>query len=103
MFSIVNNRLIVITGTNSRNLTTLHKLFLDNSQISFWRFEIVYLFSNETRLSALDFEMNQPPKDGSCSINPLQGTTNTVFNTNCSGWIDNDDIKDYLFYGKMNF
>jgi hypothetical protein len=42
--------------------------------------------------------MNQPPRNGSCLISPLSGTTSTLFTINCTDWIDEDGIKDYSFY-----
>ena len=69
-----------------------------NSQITYWRFEVVYTFVSETSLSALDFIINQPPSNGSCTINPLNGTTSTLFDISCPDWFDEDEIKDYSFY-----
>ena len=102
-FSFIHFRLIVLTGRNSINLTAIQDLFLDNPQISFWRFELTYSFSNETSSTTLDFQTNEPPKNGSCSISPPGGTTITVFNIRCSDWMDSDDIKDFLFYSRRNF
>ncbi|CAM4924059.1 unnamed protein product [Rotaria socialis] len=87
-------------GMNTSNFTAINKLFLDNSQVYYWRFEVVYTFvTKEISLSALNFIINQPPENGTCSISPLNGTTSSLFTINCLGWIDDDDIKDYSFYG----
>ena len=65
----------------------------------YWRFEVVYSFVAESSSSALNFVINQPPSNGSCSISPLQGTINTLFTVSCPGWLDEDGIKDYALSG----
>jgi hypothetical protein len=49
--------------------------------------------------NTFDIELNQPPINGSCSIDPWNGTMMTSFNINCSNWFDQDEIKDYSVYG----
>jgi len=56
---------------------------------------VIYSFPTESSASALNFIINQPPQNGSCSISPLNGTTNTVFTISCPNWFDEDGIKDY--------
>jgi len=73
-------------------------LFLQNPDIQFWKFEVVYSFPTEISISALNFLINQPPKNGSCSISPTNGTTTTSFQISCPDWIDEDGIKDYSVY-----
>ena len=85
---------------DTSNLTITNDLFLENSNILYWRFEAVYSFLSEISLSALNFVVNQPPEKGSCSINPLNGTTSTLFTIICPDWVDDDGIQDYSFYGK---
>ena len=55
----------------------------------------MFSFVTEISSSALNFVINQPPSNGSCSISPLQGTTSTLFSISCPGWFDEDGIKDY--------
>ncbi|UJR12876.1 hypothetical protein I4U23_017050 [Adineta vaga] len=62
------------------------------------RFEVIYTFLNETSTSVLNFVTNQSPSNGSCSINPLNGTTTTAFNISCSNWFDSDGVRDYTLY-----
>jgi hypothetical protein len=88
---------------NTSRFTSLNSLFLGNPEISFWRFEVVYTFPTEKSTSSLNFIINQPPQNGSCSINPLNGTTSTVFTINCTDWLDDDGIKDYSFFSKIIF
>ncbi|CAF2697542.1 unnamed protein product [Rotaria sp. Silwood2] len=85
-------------GRNTTNFTATNKLFLENSQIKLWRFEVIYALTSEISTSALNFAINQPPYNGSCSINPLNGTTSTLFTISCPDWFDEDGIKDYSLY-----
>jgi hypothetical protein len=90
-------------GSKTTNFTSTNDLFLSNPSIEYWRFEVVYSFPIETSLSALNFIINQPPENGSCSINPLNGTTSTLFTISCPNWEDQDGIKDYSFDGMLHF
>jgi hypothetical protein len=90
-------------GTNTANFTALNNLFHDNPQIIYWRFEVVYSSISETSSSALNFVLNQSPQNGSCSINPLNGTTNTLFTISCANWFDENGIEDYTIYSKSYF
>ncbi|CAF4104041.1 unnamed protein product, partial [Adineta steineri] len=85
-------------GTNTSNFTATDLLFLNNLQISLWRFEVVYTFQSAISTSALNFIINQPPANGSCSINPLDGTITTLFTIECPNWYDVDGIQDYSLY-----
>ncbi len=61
---------------------------------------MIYLFQSEMiSKNTFDIELNQPPIDGSCSIDPWNGTMMNSFIINCSDWFDQDEIKDYSFYG----
>jgi hypothetical protein len=88
---------------NTSNITATNALFLNNSHIFYWRFEVVYSFVSTQSLSAIDFVINPPPQNGSCSINPLNGTTSTLFTINCSNWFDEIGIQDYSVYGTYFF
>jgi hypothetical protein len=78
-------------------------LFLNNPHVSYWRFEVVYTFLSEISSSALNFVVNQPPQNGSCSISPLNGTTSTLFSISCPDWFDQDGIEDYSLYGTKDY
>ena len=72
-------------------------------QVAYWRFEVVYSSESEQSMSALNFLTNRPPRNGSCSISPLNGTTittTTLLTVSCSDWFDEDKIKDYSLYGR---
>src|SRR5690349_12832176 len=86
---IFNN---LILGIHTSNFTATSKLFTDNEEIHYWRFEAVYYFPFATSSSALNFHINQPPQNGTCSINSLKGTTSTPFNITCSNWNDTDGV-----------
>ena len=92
--------LFIGAGRNTTNFTATNQLFLENSHVRYWRFEVVYSFTVESSSSALNFVINQPPSNGSCSISPLQGTTSTLFAVSCPGWFDEDGIKDYALSGR---
>jgi len=90
--------LLIILGTNTSNFTSTNQLFLSNPQINLWRFEVVYTFLSAASSSALNFIINQPPCNGSCLINPFNGTTSTLFTILCPNWYDDDGIQDYSLY-----
>ena len=86
-------------GRKTANFTSTNQLFLENPHIRYWRFEVVYSFGREIGSGALNFVINQPPSNGSCSISPSQGTTSTLFTVACSNWFDEDGIKGYALSG----
>ena len=90
---------LIIVGRNTTNFTATNHLFLENPYVLYWRFEVTYSFIAGISSSALNFVINQPPSNGSCSISPLQGTTSTLFTVSCSNWVDEDGIKDYALSG----
>ena len=63
-----------------------------------WKFEVIYQFEGINSSSALNFEINPPPSNGSCEINPRNGTTNTLFNITCSHWKIKENIKEYSLF-----
>ena len=89
---------MTISGTDTSNFTALNKVFLANPNETLWRFEVVYTFAMETSSSALNFQINRSPQNGSCEINPQNGTTTTVFHISCLNWFDEDNITDYSLY-----
>jgi hypothetical protein len=89
-------------GKKSSNFTATSQLFLANPNVTLWRFEVMYAFANEMSTSAINFVINQPPAGGSCSIQPMNGTTSTPFHVSCPGWVDLDDIKDYSLYREVS-
>jgi hypothetical protein len=100
---IISYENVYFFGGNTSHFTALNQLFLANLEITLWRFQVVYTFLSETSSSAIDFVINQPPSNGSCSINPLNGTINTLFDISCSNWYDQHGIKDYSLYSMKIF
>ena len=88
-----------LLGKHTNKLTILKDFFAENDQIIYWRFQVIYSFEFGIYQSTFDIEINQPPSPGSCTIDPLYGSMNTLFTINCSNWYDKDQIKDYTFYG----
>jgi len=81
----------------------MKNLFADNEDKIYWKFEVIYSFENETSLGALNFLINSPPLNGSCQINPLNGTIQTLFTILCSNWFDQHFIKDYSLFCRLIF
>jgi hypothetical protein len=90
---------VLCVGMNTSNFTATDQLFINNPSIIYWSFEVVYFFGLKSSSSALNFIINQPPENGSCSINPSNGKTSALFTISCFDWFDKDNIKDYSFYG----
>ena len=52
----------------------MKNFFNQNDVITYWRFEVIYSFESETSKNTFDIELNESPKNGFCSIDPLNGT-----------------------------
>ena len=96
----LKNTIKSFLGGDTTNFTSSNQLFLSHQSTTLWRFEVVYTFPTGRSSSALNFDINQPPFNGTCSIDPRNGTTSTLFNISCINWFDDDGIKDYSFYSK---
>lgn len=70
-------------GLQTKNLTITKDLFQHYPQVKYWRFEVFYSSISSTSQSVMDFVINSPPRNGTCSINLQNG------------------IKGYLLYGKL--
>lgn len=55
---------------------------------------MVYSFPSGSSSSALNFVINQPRSNSSCSISQSSGTTTTLFQVSCPDWFDQDGIQD---------
>jgi len=85
-------------GRNTTNFTSTNDLFDHFRNETHWKFEVIYQFEGMNSSSALNFEINPPPSNGSCEINPRNGTTNTLFNVTCSHWKIKENIKEYSLF-----
>ena len=90
------------TGPSNADLTMLSDLFMANQQQVLWQIELtVFITSrNVSGFSSVIMQVNFPPMSGICNINPLSGTTNTLFTINCINWIDPDgSLVSFSYYG----
>ena len=85
-------------GRNTMKFTATNDLFLRFPNTTHWKFEVFYSFETTSSSSALNFEINQPPSNGSCQMNPKVGTTSTLFNVTCSDWQIQENIKEYSLH-----
>lgn len=88
-------------GLNTKNLLVMKDVMMTSE---YWRFQVIYRFESEISESIFDIELNDGPKDGFCSISPLNGTILALFTINCTDLFDQDGIKDFSVYGiNQNF
>ncbi len=91
------------SGRDTQNLTAISQLFSSNPTIQYWKFEASYTVTTTngvaTGVGAVQFTVNSPPANGTCTTDQTNGTTTTLFQLTCSNWIDSDGIQDYSFYG----
>jgi hypothetical protein len=89
-----------LKGRNTSNFTATNDFFMNYPEEIYWRFEVIYSFQNETSMSALNFKINPKPSNETCSINPTNGTIETLFQITCTDWQIQDNTKDYSLYCK---
>lgn len=85
---------------NTSNLTVSREIFDLHPQVSQWRFEVTYWSSGVDSRSSFDMIINQVPQGGSCTIDPLNGTIETIFTVSCTNWTDSDGIRSYSLYSR---
>ena len=87
-------------------LTLKEEIFRDHSSIIIWKIELVVRISsrNVSGKSSMLFSVNYPPRFGNCTVNPENGTTQTLFGFKCANWIDSEgSVFNFVFYGKRFF
>ena len=92
------------TIQSNADITVLSDLFRDYSNYIIWKFELVItvVALNKSQYTSLVAYINQPPVPGMCGMNPINGTTSTIFTIFCADWSDNDGgLTNYTFYGMM--
>ena len=85
-------------GLNRSTLTLTKQFFDYHRNLSHWLFQVHHLLKNGESLSQYQMKINRGPQNGSCSMNPFNGTIETDFRIRCVNWSDEDQIKDYSFY-----
>ncbi|CAF5028972.1 unnamed protein product, partial [Rotaria sp. Silwood1] len=90
--------LIIFANSLKSNEIYQFKVSMKNLQNSSTQAIVTDSFLSGTSSSALDFIINHSPQYVSCSINPYNGTTSTLFDISCTNWQDQDGIQDYSFY-----
>lgn len=100
-----NQNYYYYTGLSPQvDLTIKEELFQDYLNQSIWKVSLkVFVPSQNTSgYASILFLVNYPPRNGSCNINPKNGTTNTFFTISCFNWFDLDGNLDYLaYYGNI--
>ncbi len=84
-------------------LTLKEEIFRDYPSIIIWKIELEFHISsrNVSGKSAISFFVNFPPRFGNCSVNPENGSTQTLFGIECANWIDTEGSEfNFVFYGK---
>ena len=82
-------------------------LFIDYSNRIYWKVQmtstlITYSRSNLTGFSSVLFYVNFSPLNGTCDINPKNGSTNDLFNIDCNHWADSDgNVVSFSYFGNI--
>jgi hypothetical protein len=87
-------------------LTLKEEIFLDNPSIIIWKIELEFHISsrNVSGKSSMLFSVNFPPRTGYCTVNPENGTSQTLFRIKCTNWVDTEgSVSNFAFYGKFIF
>jgi hypothetical protein len=91
-------------GQANEELVISSSLFSDY-KYSFWKIQLSS-YSNgyiQPGNSSIVFFVNYPPKNGTCNVNPINGTTSVDFTIVCQNWIDPDGVSKYVYYGTLFF
>ena len=88
-----------------KDLTLKEELFQNYSSQTIWKVELSLFVGNKNRSGSASilFLVNFPPKNGSCDINPKNGSTETIFSISCWNWLDKDGSMDSFSYYGMHF
>ena len=99
-WSLVEGPSPSLAGQTEKNLTITRQFFESSPLVQSWRFRVIFSFFAEAKPLFTEFfvEMNDSPRNGSCSIFPATGDPFTEFSITCRDWFDNDSIKDYFLF-----
>jgi hypothetical protein len=102
------NTCVFFQGYNTKELVVPKEVFAANPSTKIWKFELsMRTLARETGISSGSTSViviiNQLPRDGSCTVSPLNGIAfNTTFTISCMNWKDIDgSIEQYAFYGVL--
>jgi hypothetical protein len=90
-------------------LTIKPALFFASHNIARWKIDFEVLTSSFYGGTAFGYSsivvgINQLPKVDSCSIEPQNGTTNTIFQISCNNMIDSDGfVAKVEYYSKFQY
>ena len=92
----------LVVGAHTSELTLLPKLFLNYSDVLYWKVEFSVISQQATGMASLTFKKNVLPLAGTCFVDKANGTSLlTWFNIICSDWIDTDgSIERYEYLCK---
>ena len=88
------------------NLIFLNELFKLFPRQNIWKIKfrttvLTYSHTNLTGESSIIFYVNHPPLNGTCDIQPKNGSTNDLFYISCEKWSDVEgNIQSYSYYGR---
>ena len=85
-------------------MTLKEDIFRDHPSIIIWKIDLEVRISsrNVSGKSSMLFSVNFPPRFGNCTVNPENGTTQTLFGIKCGNWIDTEgSVFNFAFYSKI--
>ena len=93
------------SAESESNLIVLKELFKLYSRQNVWKIELsttLVTYTNQTLNcdTSIIFFVNHPPFNGSCDIEPKNGTSNDIFTIFCDQWSDYEgNVASYSYYG----
>lgn len=96
-----------MTGVNSAAVAVRTTVYADHPEATNFKFRVLVTSGAGTDMETTgQAEMvvliNQPPKDGNCSISPAHVSRSEIpFEVTCTGWQDDGVIQNYEIYGKL--
>ena len=97
---------LIRLNQSSKDVTISKDLFEDYPNQNYWKVKmtthlLTFTFKENTSSeSSIYFHVNHSPWNGTCDINPRNGSTQDVFKISCDFWLDIDgNILTYAYYG----
>ena len=102
------NKYLTKTGRENEQFSIEKQLFKDYPYTT-WKVQLTgsfISFSNQSLKSdsSLLFYVNYSPTNGTCNVDPKNGTTKDLFTLTCLNWLDSGGgfLARYFFYGKFD-